>query len=578
MRDQGSRGPSGGTKAARDLPWWQRTTVYQIYPRSFADASGDGIGDIEGIVGRLDYLRKLGVETLWLSPFFKSPQRDFGYDVSDYEAVAPEYGTWADSERLITEVHARGMKIVLDLVLNHTSDEHPWFVASRSREDSPERSFYIWRKGRKPGGGAPPNNWISMIGGSGWHYDARTDAWYWASFLPFQPDLNYRNPVVRKVMLGIVRRWLARGADGFRLDIFNSIFKDSGFADNPYSLRPLPSEANADGFFQRRLYTADLPDTIAFAKELRALVDSFPGDRFLVGEVFGAPEKLRRYCGTEEAPGLNAVFLFQTLGAPPAASSLRALIAEFEREFPAPLMPTYVLGNHDRTRVMNRLGGDVEKARFLAAVQLTVRAIPFIYYGEEIGMSGPPIPLGEGLDPLAARYGWVPARLARVLAKSGMTVNRDECRTPMAWSPEPGAGFCPPGVRPWLPLHSDYERVNVASEERDPGSMLSLYRRLLALRRARPALSSGSLTLFDAGVMAGSLVGYRRKAEGDSVDVWLNASPREARLPLTGSIAEGRGARLLFSTHNAAAEPEVLRERELRLRPYEAVILDKGAD
>lgn len=554
-------------KAARRPPWWQRTTVYQIYPRSFADSTGDGIGDLPGILGRLDYLKDLGVETLWISPFFKSPQRDFGYDVADYDAVAPEYGTWADCERLIGAIRDRGMKVVLDLVLNHTSDQHPWFLESRSSEDNPRRSFYLWRKGREPGGAAPPNNWKAMTGGSGWHYDARTDAWYWASFLPFQPDLNYRNPAVKEAMLGVIRRWLERGADGFRLNIFNSIYKDSRFLDNPISWRPLPSDVSADGFFQRRLYTADLPETLAFAEELRALVDSFPGDRFLVGEVFGPAEKLRRYCGTPDRPGLNAVFLFQTLRTPARASAIHALIAELEREYPSPLMPTYVLGNHDQARLMNRLRGHREKARLLAAVQLTVRAIPFLYYGDEIGLTGPAIPLRESLDPLAARYAWVPDRAARLLPRAGVTINRDESRTPMAWSPDPGAGFCPPSVRPWRPLHVDYERVNVASEDRDPGSMLWCYRRLLALRKTRRALSEGSLTLLDAGAQAGSLVGYRRTAGDDSVDVWLNASARSERLLSPRAL---HGGAVLFSTHGTEG---VCRE----LRPYELVVLDGNA-
>jgi alpha-glucosidase len=463
-------------------------------------------------------------------------------------------------------------------VMNHTSDEHPWFIASRSSEDDPKRSFYLWRRGRRPGGAAPPNNWLSMTGGSGWHYDARTDAWYWASFLPFQPDLNYRNPAVKEAMLGIVRRWLERGADGFRLDIFNALFKGEAFTNNPLSLRPLPSEVSADGFFQRRLHTADLPETFAFAQELRALVDSFPGDRFLVGEVFGTADKLRRYCGTAEEPGLNAVFLFQTMRAPVRAQALRALIAELEREYPAPLMPTYVLGNHDQMRLMSRVG-DEKKARLLAAVQLTARAIPFIYYGEELGMRGPNIPIREALDPIAARYTWVPSRIARLVAKIGAAINRDECRTPMAWSPEPGAGFCPPTARPWRPFHDDYRFVNVASEDRDPASMLWCYRRLLALRKSRPALFEGSLTLLDAGAQGGSLVGYRRAAKGDSVDVWINASARAERLAHVEHLqhVEQTSARLLFSTHSTSSDPAPIYPRDLWLRPYEVIVIDSGA-
>jgi len=559
--------------AVAQVPWWQRATVYHVYPRSFADGNGDGIGDLPGIIARLDYLKLLGVDALWLSPFFASPQGDFGYDIASYEDVAPEYGSMADCERLIAEAHARGIKILFDLVLNHTSDQHPWFRESRAAADSPRRDWYLWRPGRKPGGAAPPNNWRALTGGSGWHHDPRTDAWYFASFLPFQPDLNYRNPDVREAMLGMVRRWLERGVDGFRLDVFNALYKDAAFPDNPFSFRPLPSDRSHDGFFQRRLHNCDLPETFAFARELRAVLDDYPGDRFLVGEVFGAPEQLRRYCGTPADPGLHAVFLFQTLRAPVAAPGLRRLITDIERALPAPYLPTWVLGNHDQLRVMNRLGGDARKMRLLAALQLTARAIPFIYYGEELGLEGPTIPLAEALDPLAARHRWVPDRAARLLTRAGVTLNRDECRNPMPWSPEPNAGFCPPATKPWRPLHGEHARVNVATEERDPGSLLNLYRRLIALRRRRPALHAGAITLLDAGQHPDALLGYRRQAGEDVVDVLLNTSDRPLRLSLGG-----RGVRVLLSTHGAGEDAQVIGGRELELRPYEAVILELSGD
>ena len=555
-------------RAASRAPWWRRAAVYHVYPRSFADANGDGIGDLPGLIGKLDYLTALGVEALWISPFFESPQRDFGYDITNYDSVAPEHGTMDDAARLIQEAHARGLKVVLDLVLNHTSDQHPWFLASRRSEDDPKRAYYLWRRGRRPG--APPNNWQAMTGGSGWQYDARTDAWYWASFLPFQPDLDYHCPEVREAMLGVARRWLERGADGFRLDIFNALFKDEAFRDNPPSPRPLPSERNVDGFFQKRLYTSDLPETFAFARELRAACDGFPGDRFLVGEVFGSPERLRRYLGTPGDPGLHAVFLFQTLRTPAAAPALRRLLMEFERELPAPYLPSYVLGNHDQARVLDRLGGDLRRMRLLAAVQLTARAMPFIYYGEELGMRGPAIPLREAVDTLADRYRWVPDAAARRLVRAGITLNRDASRTPMPWSAAPNAGFCPEGVTPWRPVHPDFAQVNVATEASDPASLLSFYRRLLWLRRERPALSEGSLTLLDARPHADAVLGYRRCAGADEVDVWLNTDARPRRVALGGK------QRVLLSTEGTGDEAQVTRGGELELRPYEAVILGAG--
>ena len=302
----------------KERPWWQKTVVYQIYARSFADANGDGIGDLQGVIARLDYLHDLGVETLWLTPFFQSPQRDFGYDVAGYCDVAPEHGTLADVEQLIREAHDRGMKVVLDLVLNHTSDRHPWFLESRSSKDNPKRDWYIWRDGRKPGGKAPPNNWWSMIGGSGWHYDNGTDQWYWAQFFPFQPDLNYRNPQVVEAMLGTMRFWMGKGVDGFRLDIVNAIFEDALFRDNPPSLTLLPSDEDPCMLFHGTARTLNHPDTIAFMGVLRDTVDTFDKrERFLVGETNAPMNMAKAHCG-EAGEGLNLVFSFKTLGTPPS--------------------------------------------------------------------------------------------------------------------------------------------------------------------------------------------------------------------------------------------------------------------
>jgi alpha-glucosidase len=542
------------------IPWWKRTTVYQIYPRSFADTNGDGIGDLAGVIGKLDYLRDLGVETLWISPFFGSPQADFGYDVSDHYAVASDYGTLGDCERLIDQVHARGMKIVFDMVLNHTSDRHPWFLESRSARTSPRRDWYIWRDGRKPGGKAPPNNWRSMLGGSGWRWDEATGQYYWASFLGCQPDLDYRNPAVKEAMLDVVRHWLGRGVDGLRLDIFNALFKDESYADNPFSWRAVPSEDNPHGFFQRHAHTIDHPDTIAFARELRAVVDATPGPpRFLVGEVFGDAETLRRYCG-EAADGLNLVFLFQTLKTRATARSVRALVESIERAFPEPFSPTYVFGNHDRPRFMHRLGGDRTKAKLLATLQLTVRGVPFVYYGEEIGMENHDIPLHEGLDPVAARFGFVPQRLAWWLRRHGILMNRDECRTPMQWDATPTAGFTT-GV-PWLPVHPRSASANVAAQDQDPESLLACYRTLLALRRREPALQSGDLSWLEA---PRDVVAYRRSLGDARADVFLSFSSREVTLDLREH--EGR---VLVS--NLRGERSSVAS-SYTLRPHEAIVI-----
>jgi glycosidase len=524
--------------------WWRRTTVYQIYPRSFADANGDGIGDLRGIRERLDYLQWLGVETLWLSPFTASPQRDFGYDISDHLAIAPEYGTLDDCRALIDAIHARGMKVVLDMVLNHTSDQHPWFVESRAARDGPRRDFYLWRDGR---GRRPPNNWRSMLGGSGWHRDAATGQWYWASFLPFQPDLNWRNPEVKRAMFDVVRHWLRAGADGLRLDIFNAIHKDPAFADNPWSPRPLPSEDDPAGFFQRPLHTQNHPDTFAFARELRAVVDEFDG-RFLVGEVFGPPALLRRYCGD----GLHLVFLFRCMRAPFTAAGFRALVAELEAEFPEPLLPTYVFANHDRPRAIARLGNDPARARLLAAFQLTVRGVPFIYYGDELGLPDDDgMPFASARDPLAARYRWVPASLLPLVRRLGILLNRDECRSPMPWDASSWPG------EPWLRRHPRGVEINVTAQRDDAGSVLRAYRRMLALRRATPELAGGNLTLVPPPGDPRRLLAYRR---GDDVLVVLNFSSRATAVKLP------RGRAWSNLDDEPFAPPRAL-------RPWEGVVI-----
>jgi alpha-glucosidase len=516
------------------LPWWKTTTVYQIYPRSFHDSNADGIGDLPGIIGKLDYLHGLGVETLWISPFFESPQADFGYDISDHFSIAGEYGTLEDCRQLIDAVHARGMKIVFDMVLNHTSDQHPWFVESRRSRENPRRDWYIWRDGKRR-----PNNWRSFLGGSGWQYDPSTESWYWASFLPFQPDLNYRNPAVKRAMLDVVRHWLGEGVDGLRLDLFNALYKDPAFTDNPFSFRLIPSEENPDGFLQRNQHTINHPDTIAFARELRAVVDEFRHPpRFLVGEVFGSSEVLKQYCG-RSGEGLNLVFLFKAMRSPFSAPAFRALIDEFESSFPDPLFPTWVFGNHDRPRWMDRLGNHVGKAKLLATLQLTVRGVPFIYYGDEIGMLHHDIPTHRGLDPVARRFQWVPQWMARRLRGWGILLNRDECRPPMQWHGGANAGFSDEEATPWLPLHPSVPHLNVAAQAEEPHSLLSVYRRLLSLRRASPALNAGSLDLYPEGALPRHVLGYRRVHTGaapEQASVFLNFSEREVPLALAGDL------------------------------------------
>lgn len=498
-----------------EAPWWQGTSIYQVYPRSFADSNGDGIGDIEGIISRLDYLARLGVETVWVSPFFAGPGRDFGYDITDYLSVASEYGTNEDARRLIEETHRQGMKIMFDLVLNHTSDEHPWFRESRSSRHNPKADWYIWADGRgRRGwrGRRPPNNWRSaMEVKSAWQWCEERSQWYLATFLPFQPDLNWRNPEVREAMFGAVRHWLDEGVDGFRLDIFGQIMKDVRLRSNP--VRP-----NLSTGFPRwwsRRFTENTPDNLQLARDLRAVCAEYGDpDRILLGEVFGPPEVLREYLGGgglngggSGGDGLNLVFLFEFLQYRYDAEWFRQIIARFEQAFPAPMQPTYVLENHDRTRSIERVGGDVAKARVLAVLLLTLRGVPTVYYGQELGMGNTPIPLRQAQDPVARTFfRWVPDFVARRLPE---TINRDEMRTPMQWTPGPNAGFCSAGVRPWLPVDKRYREVNVETEDGQPDSLLNLYRSLFRLRRDHEVLRTGRLRLLPN--LPPDVVGFTRE-------------------------------------------------------------------
>ena len=466
--------------------------IYQVYPRSFADSDGDGLGDLQGVIDHLDHLVDLGVGTIWLSPFFASPQEDYGYDISDYCDVAPEYGTLETAQALIDAAHDRGLKVMFDLVINHTSDQHPWFARSRASRSNPKSDWYIWRDGRGRGGRRPPNNWRSaMEVKSAWQWSADRQQWYLATFLPFQPDLNLRNPEVKEAVFEAVRFWLRRGVDGFRLDIFGYVMKDPEFRDNPFG----PVVDGSQTRIWQRTFTENTDDSIAFAKELRAVVDEFAdqggGDLVLLGEVFGTPETLRRYLG--DGDGLQLVFLFDFLAYTYSAEFFRDRIAAYEREFPPPLQPTYVLENHDRSRLIDRVGGDEARARTLAVLLCTLRGVPTIYQGQEIAMANTPMRLREARDPIARSFfSWVPEAVVQRVPER---LNRDEVRTPMQWNSEPNAGFTSPVAVAWLPVHPGYRDRNVAVQDGVEGSMLELYRLLLRIRSERPSLHRGSLRL-----------------------------------------------------------------------------------
>ena len=568
--------------------WWQETTVYQVYPRSFFDSDNDGIGDLRGLISKLDYIKETGFETLWISPFFAGPQRDFGYDISDYCSIAPEFGTVDDVRELIAEIHSRGMYVIFDMVLNHTSDQHQWFAESRSSTDNPKRDWYIWKDGRParlslfrsaPQGHGPqknktrpPNNWKSQVSGSGWHHDPKTDQWYWAAFLPFQPDLNYRNPELKAEIFRMLRYWLNEGVDGFRLDIIGSIFEDEQFRDSPFIWKLLPDENNTGMLFRSTCRTQNLPESIAFCGELREITDSFRNPpRFMVGETFGSPEEVARFC----RGGLHTAFAFKCTDTPFTARAFRDLIAEYEGCFAPPLLPVWAFSNHDRTRRISALGGDHQKAKLNAAFQLTVRGIPFFYYGEETGMTDTPLPHRASLDPVSFPFKRLPAFLFNLInRKIHGSLNRDRVRTPMQWDATENAGFCAAGVSPWLPLNSDYKKVNVKAGLHEADSLLNCVKRFLKFRAESRPLKCGSLSLLEPERLPADITGYRRSLTGHpSLTVLLNFGSASAAAAVDAACV------LRISTRGGRAPGFYCAGESVILEGFECIVLeDKESD
>lgn len=532
-------------------PWYHHTAVYHIYPRSYYDSNGDGMGDIRGIIRKLDYIRALGFETIWCSPFFASPQKDFGYDISDYRAVAPEYGTMQDVEELIAEVHQRGMKIVFDMVMNHTSDENLWFSESASSRTNAKAGWYIWRD--------KPNRWKSVLLKKGWHYSEQREQYYWASFLPFQPDLNYRNPDVKRAMFDVVKFWLEKGADGFRLDMFNSIYKDSLFRNNAASRKAVMSRHNAKEYRKTVKGYMNQPESFGFAKELRAVCDS-AGSKMLLGEVFGNHAMIKRFSGEEKNDGLGLVFNFEMLRFKFRAGYFHKLIEGLEKDFAPPFSPVYVFSNHDRRRMARRLKGDMGKVKLIHLLQFTARGVPCFYYGEEIGMTDLRMPYRKALDPVARLRPGLPRLVVDMV---GETMNRDEVRTPMQWNAEKNAGFSN-AEKTWLPVNENYLTKNVSLQETDENSLLNFIKILLALRNKHETLQLGSLELIPAKELPRGVLGFYRKKEGEKMLVLINFSQREKRVRL-----ETAGLRQLLSSNLKQAE---VRGNQLRIQPLSGIV------
>jgi alpha-glucosidase len=522
--------------------WWRDGVIYQIYPRSFMDASGDGVGDLEGLRRRLDHLAWLGVDGVWLSPIFPSPMADFGYDVADYCDVDPLFGSLADFDRLLEGAHARGLRILLDWVPAHTSNEHPWFRESQASRSSPRRDWYFWRDPRP--GGAPPNNWLSAFGGSAWQPDPATGQSYLHSHLVEQPDLNWRSPEVVAAMHEVLRFWLRRGVDGFRIDVVHRILKDPALRDNPL----LPGREGHGFGGQQHLHDENHPDVHAALRGVRRVLDEFE-ERMTVGEVYlFDPAEVAKYLGRGDE--LHLAFNFSFLRAPWSAAAFRAEVERFEALCPAEGWPTWVLSNHDVPRHASRYDDPTfgeARARVAAALLLTLRGTPFLYYGEEIGMRNVPIPPERLQDPLAHTL--------------HPNLSRDPERTPMPWEPGPGAGFTT--GEPWLPLGNDADVRNVAAQRADRASLLWLYRDLIALRRESPALSRGDLRLLDAPE---DVLAFERRAGSERALVALNFAGEARDVVLPGGAVRG-------GLHTRAGAPLPADAARVTLGPCEGVVL-----
>jgi alpha-glucosidase len=541
-----------------DPPWWQSAVVYQIYPWSFQDSNGDGIGDLPGIISRLDYLKgtpdSLGIDAIWLSPLYPSPMHDFGYDVMDYCNIDPRFGTLADFDRLVAEAHRRSLRVVMDLVLNHTSEQHPWFIESRSSRSSSKRHWYYWADGKT--GCRPPNNWAARFGGPAWTRDPHTGQYYLHSFLPEQPDLNWTNPAVRDALFDVVCFWLQRGVDGFRLDAINWLGKDTTWPDNPRRL------AWRSYYRQEHRYDRDQPQAHESLRALRAAIKDRP-DTLLVGEASSdTPGGPATFYGTG-SDELHKVFDFRLLRSPWRADRFRRLILESDQAVPRGGWPPIVFSNHDQSRHIDRYGkgGDpVRRARTAALLLFTLRGTPFLYYGEGLGLLDGRLHRSELRDPYTIRYWpW----------KKG----RDPARTPMPWDDTPQAGFTT--GRPWLPLSREWRQTNVAREQQDAGSMLSLYKRLIRLKKGSQALTAGIYEPVDAGPKECLLYQrvFQAEAHAEAMLIAVNFSARVLTVTIPTTIPTfGRTGTLLLSTDPQRGQETWSADR-FQLGPDEGIVV-----
>jgi alpha-glucosidase len=533
--------------ASPDLEWWREAVFYQVYPHSFADSGGDGVGDLPGITARLGHLAELGVDAVWLSPFYRSPMVDRGYDISDHCDVDPVFGTLADAEELLTQAHARGIRVMVDFVPNHTSDRHPWFTESRSSRTAAKRDWYVWADPAPDGG--PPNNWLSAFASAGpaWTLDPATGQYYLHSYSAAQPDLNWHNPAVHAAMYDVLRFWLARGVDGVRVDAVHRLVKDPRLADNPAAVAG--RRMDLEPTLSERFAHIDHPGVHAVLRELRGVLNAYRddhGDRVAVGEV-GVADLARWTAYYGAGDELHLAFCFPLWAQPWSAAAFLEAVGLVEDALPAHAWPAYALSGHDLPRASTRLRGPGDpgaRARVAATMLLTLRGTPFLYYGEEIGMTDVAVPSAQAYDP----------------------AGRDPCRSPMQWDTGPAAGFTTGD--PWLPVPASARTVNVAAQRDHPGSLLRFYQALLRLRRAHPALRRGS---YRACAAHPDVFAYRRREGAEDLLVACSFADRPGAFDDPALPARGR---LLLSTIPGRAGGEHAGLRPLSLAPLEAVVVE----
>lgn len=538
-------------KAGVDAMWWKNGVIYQIYPRSFKDSRGNGIGDLKGITESLDYLNdgtpdSLGVDGIWISPFFKSPMKDFGYDISDYRDIDPLFGNLDDFKILLQEAHKRNIHIIIDLVMNHTSDEHPWFLESKKDKTNPKADWYIWHPGKN---GKAPNNWFSQFElRNAWWYEPSRGEFYLGTFTRHQPEVNWRNPELKKEMFDMVKYWLDMGVDGFRLDVVNWFIKDEQFRSNPHSLKSVD--------FQEHLYDRNRPETVEICRQLRKITDTYK-DRMMVGEIYtNSAEIASRFYGKNN-DGLHMTFNFNFLFQPWNASKIYKSIINWYDKLPEGAWPNFTFSNHDNIRHYDRYSSGKwsnERAKVAAALLMTLRGTPFIYYGEEIGMTGKGLKKKDMRDPLSIRT-WPLKRFCR-----------DMARTPMQWDDSVNAGFSS-SDKPWLPVNKNYRNNNVKIQSKNKDSLLNFYKKLIWLRKDHPSLQSGSIKFFTEYLP--DILMYTREENSEKLLIILNFTSKNIKIKNNA----GENISLLFAPQRKSGEKLDI-GGEIAVKPYEIIIIN----